>query len=521
MLYNSNAFILAFLPATLCAFFLARHYLSTQAALGLLTVASLVFYGYWDIRFLPLLIGSIAVNYGVARVMSARGNRSFLVAGVVLNLGLLAVFKYLNFFVDSVTDITGIELTIRQIVLPIGISFFTFQQIAFLVDRWRGEADVPSPVNYALFVCFFPQLIAGPIVHHREMVRQFEQLPDSRREIFSRFNIGVGLFAVGLIKKVIIADSLGRFASPLFDRAAQGEQLEAFLAWSAALGYHFQIYFDFSAYSEMAMGLALMFGVRLPANFDSPYRSRDIIDFWRRWHMTLSRFLRDYLYYPLGGNRKGPSRRYANLMIVMLLGGLWHGAAWTFVLWGALHGFYLMVNHAWRKTGRNLPTPWIAVLLTNLAVVIAWVTFRADDLPTALSMYRSMLFMNGTALPLELSAIIQSVGIDAADFSYFSENSRTAFYTGLMWILFAFFVAGFWPNTLQVFGRTPLATDQDRLERDWAARRLSGERRFEFSFPFQFGARNTITAVTIGFLLFVALRELNSAATSEFLYFQF
>ena len=259
--------------------------------------------------------------------------------GIGLNLGLLAWFKYANFLAASINNLAGTSLSFGDIVLPLAISFFTFQQIAFLVDAYRGLADEPNIGRYGLFVTFFPQLIAGPIVHHAEILPQYAQR-DSIRLKADNLSIGLTIFAVGLFKKVVFADSMGAYADTVFQAAALGDTVSFVSAWAAAAAFSLEIYFDFSGYTDMAIGIARMFGVRLPLNFDSPYKSTSIIDFWRRWHITLSRFLRDYLYYPLGGNRNGTGRRYGNLMVVMLLGGLWHGAAWTFVFWGALHGLF-------------------------------------------------------------------------------------------------------------------------------------------------------------------------------------
>jgi alginate O-acetyltransferase complex protein AlgI len=287
--------------------------------------------------------------------------------------------------------------------LPLAISFFTFQQITYLVDAYRGETREYHFLHYALFVTFFPQLIAGPIVHHREMLPQFA------RNTLYRLNaehlaVGITIFALGLFKKVILADGIAVHATPVFDAAEAGfVTLTFFEAWSGALAYSLQLYFDFSGYSDMGIGLARMFGVRLPLNFNSPYKATSIIDFWRRWHITLSRFLRDYLYIPLGGSRKGEARRMTNLMITMLLGGLWHGAGWTFVLWGGLHGIYLVINHGWRKlipagnAGRlRKGAGWT---ITMLAVVVAWVPFRAESLDGATAVLGAMMGNNGFFLP--------------------------------------------------------------------------------------------------------------------------
>jgi D-alanyl-lipoteichoic acid acyltransferase DltB (MBOAT superfamily) len=372
--------------------------------------ASLFFYGWWNPIYLPLIATSIVFNYGVglrlARSDGDSGGRGALILGVSGNLAALGYFKYANFFVDNLAGATGAGFELAPIVLPLAISFFTFQQIAYLADVHRSGVAERSFLDYSIFVTFFPQLIAGPIVHHGEMLPQFAN-PDSHR--FQRRNLEVGLtlFFMGLFKKSVIADGVAVYSTPIFEAAALGGEPALFEAWGAALAYTFQLYFDFSGYSDMAIGLGWLFGIRLPMNFDSPYRATNIIEFWRRWHMSLSRFLRDYLYFPLGGNRRGPTRRYMNLMITMLLGGLWHGAGWTFLIWGGLHGLYLLANHGWRggvdrlgwHVHSTLWTRGAARGVTFLFVVIAWVFFRAERMDVAERMFAGMLGANGAAWP--------------------------------------------------------------------------------------------------------------------------
>ena len=353
MLFNSYEFIFLFLPVTFLVFMRlgARH---RRWAAGWLAVASLGFYAWWNPAFLPLLLASIACNYLVglrlARpVIAAWSRKTVLALSITANLGLLAYFKYANFLLDNLNLVIGTDYRL-DLVLPLGISFFTFTQIAFLVDAYQGKAKEYHPVDYCLFVTFFPHLIAGPVLHHQEMMPQFARA-ETYRPNPENIAVGIAIFSIGLVKKVLIADAMAAHATPVFEAAEQGATLSFFTAWEGALAYTFQLYFDFSGYSDMAIGLARLFGITLPANFDSPYRAVNIIDFWRRWHMTLSRFLRDYLYIRLGGNRKGPVRRYMNLFVTMLLGGLWHGAGWTYVVWGGLHGCYLIANHFCRRFG--------------------------------------------------------------------------------------------------------------------------------------------------------------------------
>ena len=412
MVFASYEFIFLFLPVVLAGYVVAARAGFTWI-LGWLVAASLFFYAWWNPAYLPLLIGSILFNFVIGHLIDRyRGPRrrlafGLLVAGIAGNLGLLAYYKYAGFFLSSVAAATGTHWSTTDIVLPVGISFFTFQQIAYLVDTWRAQARETSLLRYSLFVTFFPQLIAGPIVHHREMLPQFRQRegPLLRQDDLA---LGLAFFAAGLFKKTIIADSLAVPANAAFAAAEAGETLHFFLAWQGTLAYTFQIYFDFSGYSDMAVGLARMFGIRLPFNFDSPYKAASIIDFWRRWHMTLSRFLRDYLYIPLGGNRRGAARRHANILITMLLGGLWHGAGWTFLAWGALHGAYLVVNHLWRAL-RPRPAGrwWSRALgrgLTFLAVAVAWVFFRAETFDGAFAILQGMVNLPHT-LPRHLGPL--------------------------------------------------------------------------------------------------------------------
>ena len=323
------------------------------------------------------------------------------------NLALIGYFKYAGFFVSTVAALSGAEWRIEAIVLPLAISFFTFQQIAFLVDAYRHESSERNFLSYCLFVTFFPQLIAGPIVHHKQMLPQF-----ARPGTFSfqphLVSLGLTVFVLGLFKKVVLADSVAVYGTPVFAAADAGNTLTFFEAWGGALAYTFQLYFDFSGYSDMAIGLALIFGIRLPINFESPYKALSITDFWRRWHITLSTFLRDYLYIALGGNRRGPVRRYINLALTMLLGGLWHGAGWTFVVWGGLHGVYLVVNHAWHRV---VNPDWVtsrlyrlaAWSITFLCVVIGWVFFRSESFSGAVAMLQAMAGFNGAALDVRLA----------------------------------------------------------------------------------------------------------------------
>lgn len=408
MLFNSYAFIFAYFPVVLIGFFLIGKR-NIRAAAGFLALASLFFYGWWSVEAMPLLLASICFNYWAGlRLTPAPGRtdrqrKRMLVFALTVDLVILGVFKYANFFVANVNEglvAAGMTpVSMLHIALPIGISFYTFTQIAFLVDCWQGKVHERSFVHYALFVTYFPHLIAGPVLHHAQMMPQFAN-PTTYRVDANKVALGLAIFTFGLAKKLLIADRMGQYADLMFNGVHNGTLPSLYTAWFGVLAYTLQIYFDFSGYSDMAVGLSLCLGVRLPLNFHSPYKSTNIIEFWRRWHISLSTFLRDYLYVPLGGNRKGPARRYLNLFLTMLLGGLWHGAAWTFVIWGALHGTFLMINHLWNaKVRRNVPAGRLARvlgwLLTFVCVMVAWVVFRAESMHAAIAIYKGMLGFHG------------------------------------------------------------------------------------------------------------------------------
>jgi D-alanyl-lipoteichoic acid acyltransferase DltB (MBOAT superfamily) len=462
LLFNSFPFIFLFLPGALAGFFLLGR-VSDRLAAGWLTVASLVFYGWWDVRYVALLLGSIGFNFvlgtRIARQRNSRGlsgGKTLLVVAIIANLALLAYFKYAIFFLTNLQALTGQFVTLSDIALPLGISFFTFTQIAFLVDAHRGIAHEYRFMHYALFVSYFPHLIAGPILHHREMMPQFRQRTTYKLN-WESIAVGLTMFIIGLFKKTVIADDMAGFVTPAFNAAAAGTPLTLLEAWGAALAYTFQIYFDFSGYTDMALGASRMFGIVLPLNFSSPYKARSIIEFWRRWHITLSRFLRDYVYIPLGGNRRTIERRFGNLMATMLIGGLWHGAAWTFVAWGGLHGIYLCVNHGWRSLRLRFRVPALpggealATLTTFIAVVVAWVLFRAPDLATAAGIIGGMAGQNGIVLPVQWQPSAEGVrawfvshGVQFRDVAYFNRVAQ------LNWLCFLLALCWVAPNTQQI-----------------------------------------------------------------------
>ncbi len=518
MLFNSYVFIFAFLPVTLAGFFLLGRVKPLLAA-AWLTVASLFFYGWWNPLYVGLLSFSILFNYACGMAIARAGMRGgrpaqkrWLIFAVAVNLAVLAYCKYANFFLAGISHFSGWALSFGEIVLPLGISFFTFTQIAFLADTYYGKAREYNFVHYSLFVTYFPHLIAGPVLHHAEMMPQFGLLATYRFS-FENLAVGITIFVIGLFKKVMIADEIGAYARPVFDAAAAGAELTLLEAWGGALAYTFQLYFDFSGYSDMAIGLSRLFGVVLPLNFHSPYKAVNIIDFWRRWHMTLSRFLRDYLYIPLGGNRQGATRRYINLLLTMALGGLWHGAGWTFVAWGVLHGGYLVVNHGWHalraRLGHDLrrSTWWgraCGGLLTFTAVVIGWVIFRAADFTTAVAMLKAMAGMNGLVLPdfwlPKWGAAGQWLAAQGVRFG----DTRDLVGGGLVnWILILLAVVWFAPNTQQLLAayRPALALLAGQT-RGWLAWRPT-----------------PLYALLTAALALIAIFNLHRQ--SEFLYFQF
>lgn len=406
-----------------------------------LVVMSLVFYSWWNPSYLGLLLFSILGNYAAGIALARHPNKVLLAVGIGANLALLGYFKYANFFLENISNALDTDYQIPPLILPLAISFFTFQQIAYLIDTYQARTREYGFLHYCLFVSFFPQLIAGPIVHHKEMLPQFARAALYRLRP-SHLAVGLVIFAIGLFKKVVIADGMAVYASPVFAAAVGGQTITFVDGWGAALAYTFQLYFDFSGYSDMAVGLARMFGVRLPLNFFSPYKAVNIIDFWRRWHMTLSRFLRDYLYIPIGGNQ----RRVFSILVTMLLGGLWHGAGWTFIAWGGLHGIYLIINHAWKKHVPESPHAiacWSARTLTFICVVVGWVLFRSESWDGSIALLSGMAGMNGF-----------SVAAGSPDINWKSAYGLLAALMIVVWLM---------PNTYQILSRYRPALKNDRL----------------------------------------------------------
>ncbi|MDE3010659.1 MAG: MBOAT family protein [Pseudomonadota bacterium] len=505
MLFNSHVFLFGFLPLVWCGYFLLARRSHRLASLWLLA-ASLAFYAYWNPRFVALLLASIVFNHVVGtqlarRTAAQQPTRLLLASAIAVDLVVLAVFKYARFFLDSYAAISGSAMALPEIVLPLGISFYSFTQIAFLVDSARGIVGRVDGLRYALFVTYFPHLIAGPVLHHRQVMPQFERASGFRPQ-WPAIADGLAMFTLGLSKKLLVADTVADYADLMFNSAAHGAMPNLGLAWGGTLAYSFQLYFDFSGYSDMAIGLSLLFNVRLPCNFDSPYKAGNIIEFWRRWHMTLSQFLRDYLYFPLGGNRHGKLRRHLNLMATMLLGGLWHGANWTFVAWGGLHGAYLVANHLIGSPAKTQPPRAHAVAATFLLVTLAWVPFRSANLACAGQILASMTGLHEISVPAWLYAQLHPYipsprlladGLFGHDHPlYMVADGRTFIFVMVCCSLLVWKC----PNSQQLLLENPSGRVPALLRR-----------------------RPLLTGATLGALLCLDLAQLDHVST--FLYFQF
>ena len=506
MIFNSFEFLFLFLPAVLVAYYLARRHIGHWTALSLLAGASFFFYAWWDvsrapwheltgwngeslirslwfIRHVLLLLISVITNHVVARLMRRWGNQPLLAFGIIFNLSLLGFLIYADVLASNINALTGLDIPELGLGLPLAISFFSFQQISYLVDVARRKTEPGHFFAHALFVSFFPHIVAGPLIQHHQIASQFNDTT-RKDDLWDNLGVGLSIFAIGLAKKVLIAESIEPYASSLFALAERGDTPGLAAAWVGATAYALQIFFDFSGYSDMALGLARCLGFRLPVNFNGPYKSASIVEFWRRWHITLSHFLRDHLYIPLGGNRHGETRRSINLMATMLLGGLWHGAAWTFVIWGGLHGLGLTVNHYWNKWG---PKGWFqghwriaAIGLTFAFTTIAWVFFRAESFDGAGRILAGMFGFSGLGL--------EAVSTEALAWVIFG--------LGLIWSL---------PDTPEVFSdvidEQTLKDAQIKPKPGW---------RWRFT---------RLAALAAAALLFLSI--LNAWKTSEFIYYTF
>jgi algI len=458
LLFNSYAFIFVFLPLVFFVYFFLNKKRLSNLAKAFLVSASLFFYAYWSVYYLPILLGGIVFNFLVSKFLAKHQSKAILIFGIVCNLALLGYFKYADFLISNLNAIANTNLSLLHIALPLALSFVTFQQIAYLVDSYNKQTKENSFLNYCLFITFFPQLIAGPIVHHKEMMPQFANKFNLIKN-YKFIALGLFVFSMGLFKKSVVADIFSIFANAGFD--VEGN-LTFLQAWATSLSYTFQLYFDFSGYCDMAIGLALLFNIRLPINFNSPYKALNIQDFWHRWHITLSRFLRDYIYIPLGGNRGGQSRTYLNLFFVFLIGGLWHGAAWTFVVWGALHGVAIVIHRCWQKLNFKL-NKIIAWIITFNFVNFTWIFFRAKSFKDAMRVIRGM---------------------------FFGEFKIDVNYLEILFIVLAFLVVLLFKNSMQI----------------------AFDKKFKFSIWQIFAT---------SFFLFISILAIRLNNASEFLYFRF
>tara|TARA_B100001123_G_C15337738_1_gene1033514 strand:- start:2322 stop:3932 length:1611 start_codon:yes stop_codon:yes gene_type:complete len=536
MLFNSYIFIFLFLPITLLGFHLLGKNGHHRLTVSWLIAASLFFYGWWNPIYIVLIIGSTLFNYSMGSILLARPNKLFLSLGIIGNIGTLGYFKYANFFVDNINTLVSNDIILEQIILPLGISFFTFQQITYLVDTYLGKTKEYNFLKYCLFVTFFPQLIAGPIVHHKNMMPQFTDRLLSGLKL-NNLASGFTIFVIGLFKKVIIADGIAVSASPLFEVAERSIDITFFEAWGGAIAYTFQLYFDFSGYSDMAIGLALMFGIIIPVNFLSPYKANNINEFWRNWHISLSNLIRDYLYYPISLSLT----RYANninagpfsafnltillpTMFAFFWVGLWHGAGWNFVLFGLLHGSYIVIYNVWVKIKYNFPkikivkkaiiSNTLAKIITFLAITFSFVLFRAESLNGATNILSSMLGAEGISLPLSMA---DNFGRAA---TWLTENNIIVFegmfrnnifghtpLVGLLWILTLFVITLFLPNTQQI-----MRSHNPGFEM-WTGKILKTQFKWMVWHPTIYWG----IFVTIMFVFCI----LSVSKPSEFLYFQF
>ena len=449
MLFNSYEFIFIFLPFTFFIYFYLLNQRLVIGAKGFLVFASLFFYSWWNIDYLPLILSSMLFNYIIGNSLNENfkkikiSKKNLLSFGIITNIFLLSYFKYSNFFIENFNLAFDSSFPLVHLALPLAISFFTFQQIAYLVDSYKGETKEYDFLNYSLFVTFFPQLIAGPIVHHSEMMPQFASKWNLVKN-YKNIAFGIFIFSIGLFKKVVIADTFAQWATSGFDIATTLNLIEA---WTTSLSYTFQIYFDFSGYTDMAIGIALLFNIKLPINFNSPYKATNIQDFWKRWHITLSRFLKEYIYIPLGGNRKSELRTYSNLMSTFIIGGIWHGAGWTFIFWGFLHGMALIIHRFWQSFEIKFPK-LIAWFITFNFINITWVFFRAKEWNDATKVLSGMIGNNGIIFKIKLEEYLSFLSNFGVSFGTVFQN-MTGESKIFFWLLFAFIITLVFKNSIE------------------------------------------------------------------------
>ena len=541
MLFNSPEFLFGLLPLSLLGFFALGGLGFRRAAMTWLTLASLFFYGWWNVSYVPLLIGSILFNFFVGEKLRAGASRPWLVLGVAGNVVLLAYYKYIGFLTEVISDAAGLNWAIPNIVLPLAISFFTFQQIAYLVDCRAGLVKETSLLNYGAFITFFPHLIAGPITHHKEMIPQFQSERIFKPQALS-LALGVTIFSVGLFKKVALADVLAYYANPVFDAAANNQALTAIDSWVGAFAYTLQLYFDFSGYSDMAVGAGLLFGIRLPQNFASPLRSANIVEFWQRWNMTLTRFITSYIYNPivLSWSRYRVQRKLPlvqpgrttvgafiwllafPVMISMLISGIWHGAGYQFVLFGALHGIYVVGYHVWREIKPGAVSAAAAsrfgrvlgIALTLTCVVASMVLFRSASATAAMHMYACMFAANGIVIPQGVASLpMVSVVVHALDLQ--TGKQIFIYSEPLMLIVPLLVLVLAAPNIYE------LMIEYDTALSSKPAKARPGDRRWAYSLRDLRWRPTLAYSCAAGMLAFVAMTRMLSNAPSEFIYFRF
>ncbi len=489
MLFSSPEFIFIFIPIVLLFAFIAQNYINKEANIFIIILSSIFFYGFWNISYVPLLLGSILFNFLIHKKIK---DSRMLITGLIINISVLLFFKYTNFFIDNLSMILDKTFTKYNIALPLAISFFTFQQIAFIVDSYKNKTSKFSIHEYILFITFFPQLIAGPIVRFHQFI---PQLQSKKLNIsLENFSIGIVIFSIGLFKKIVLADQLGIVSDKVFLDSNQ-HTLSFFESWGGILAFTFQIYFDFSGYSDMAIGLGQIFGIKLPLNFNSPYKSKSIIDFWRRWHISLSSFLKEYIYIPLGGNKKGTFIKYLNILVVMIIGGVWHGAGWNFILWGFSHGILLILNHEINRKNIKIFLPTLAKqIITFLLVTITWVLFRAENILSIKNFYSGMIGQNGFYLDRRLekflpftSSLIIFEGLHIGSFDL----------EGVFYIAVSILIISLFANTNEIINKKEKSL---------------------INLNFDFNIRGSIYLATI---LFVSIQLMFNIPKTEFLYFDF
>ena len=524
MLFHSYYFIFVFLPLVVTSTFILGQSGHKRLAIGFLIIASFFFYSLGSGGSLILLAGSLVANYVLGKEIYRTKSIVTLWVGVILNIAILGYFKYQNFFEHILAETVFLVSVSDSLIFPLAISFFTFQQISFLVDVQKDRAQANDFISYCLFVTFFPQLIAGPILRYQQFTSQIT------KEFLGKFDntnlaIGITIFSLGLFKKTVLADGIAPFSNEVFNSAAAGGSITFFQAWGGSLSYTFQIYFDFSAYSDMAVGLGRVFGIKIPVNFYSPYKATNIIDFWRRWHITLSSFLRDYIYIPLGGNKFGQLKKYKNILLTMLLAGVWHGSNWTYVAWGGLHGIYLVINHLWQavsisnnqlsKSFRDKFGVFLSRSLTFIAVVIAWVLFRAENMHVAGEIYKGMIGLNGISIPSPLGNLLGSFKDDLQSWGVmFTLEGKRPFVNTYKWIIISMIMVWLSPNVYQF-----MHDFEPTFKQPFKIHMKEPPQKSGLYYNLLHWSPSKFWAITISITLVVAIMAITTI--QEFIYFQY